>query len=58
MLQRNPRILIVDDELNICHSCTKILSKLDYEVNYALNGYDALKMMDAEPFDIVITDLK
>jgi CheY-like chemotaxis protein len=35
------------------------LSKLDYEVHYALNGYDALKMMEAEPFDvIVITDLK
>ncbi len=53
-----PRILIVDDELNICRSCTKVLAKLDYEVEYVLNGYDALKMMDAEPFDIIITDLK
>ena len=58
MSQNNPRILVVDDELNICRSCIKILSKLDCEVNYALNGYDALKMMNAEPFDIVITDLK
>ena len=58
MPHHNPRILIVDDELNICRSCTKVLSKLEYEVNYALNGYDALKMMDAEPFDIIITDLK
>ncbi len=54
----SPRILVVDDELNICRSCTKILTKLDYTVDYALNGYDALKMMDTEPFDIVITDLK
>jgi DNA-binding NtrC family response regulator len=54
----NPRILVVDDELNICQSCTKILGKLDYEVDYVLNGYDALKMMEAEPFDILITDLK
>lgn len=53
-----PRILVVDDELNICRSCTKVLTKLDYEVDYALNGYDALKMMDTEPFDIIITDLK
>lgn len=58
MPNRKTRILIVDDELNICRSCTKVLSKLDYEVNYALNGYDALRLMDAEPFDIVITDLK
>ncbi len=54
----NPRILVVDDELNICQSCTKILAKLDYDVSYALNGYDALKMMDAEPFDVILTDLK
>lgn len=53
-----PRILVVDDEINICRSCIKVLTKLDYEVDYALNGYDALKMMDSEPFDIVITDLK
>jgi DNA-binding NtrC family response regulator len=58
MPPENPRILVVDDELNICQSCTKILAKLDYEVSYALNGYDALKMMDAEPFDVIVTDLK
>ena len=54
----SPRILVVDDELNICRSCIRALTKLNYEVDYALNGYDALKMMDIEPFDIVITDLK
>jgi DNA-binding NtrC family response regulator len=58
MLLDSPRILVVDDELNICRSCTKVLTKLEYEVEYALNGYDALKMMEAEPFDIIITDLK
>jgi DNA-binding NtrC family response regulator len=58
MPPENPRILVVDDELNICQSCTKILARLDYDVSYALNGYDALKMMDAEPFDVILTDLK
>ena len=53
-----PRILVVDDELNICHSCVKILKKMDYRVDYALNGYDALKMVEAEPFDVILTDLK
>jgi CheY-like chemotaxis protein len=41
-----PRILVVDDELNICHSCVKVLKKMDYRVDYALNGYDALKMVE------------
>jgi DNA-binding NtrC family response regulator len=54
----NPRILVVDDELNICQSCIRALTKLNHEVDYALNGYDALKMMDIESFDIIITDLK
>lgn len=54
----SPRILIIDDEPNICHSCVKTLVKMRYEVRYALNGYDALKILEKEPFDVVITDLK
>ena len=58
MPDRKPRMLVVDDELGICQSCVKILSKEGYPVEYALNGYDALKMMQAAPFDLIITDLK
>jgi DNA-binding NtrC family response regulator len=58
MINDIPRVLIVDDELNICQNCLKILSKTECVVDYSLNGYDALKMMDSEPFDVVITDLK
>jgi DNA-binding NtrC family response regulator len=50
--------LVIDDELSICQNCIKILSKIDCEVEYALNGYDALKMMEVEPFEVIITDLK
>ena len=53
-----PRILVVDDELGICRSCVKILSKDGHQVEFALNGYDALKMMKSSPFDLIITDLK
>jgi len=53
-----PRILVVDDEINICQSCVKVLKKMDYGVQYALNGYDALKMVEAQPFDVILTDLK
>ena len=31
---------------------------MDYEVKYALSGYDALILMDEYQFDVVITDLK
>ena len=37
-----PRILIVDDEINICRNCAKILSKMDCAVSIAQNGHEAL----------------
>jgi len=52
-----PLVLIVDDEPNICHSCVKILSKSGYRTEFALNGYEALKMLETQPFDVVVTDL-
>jgi len=52
------RVLIVDDEPNICHSCVKILSKSGYHTEFALDGYEALRMLAKQPFDVVVTDLK
>jgi DNA-binding NtrC family response regulator len=52
------RVLIVDDEEKICLNCVKILSKMDCTAEYALNGYEALKRLEIEPYDLVITDLK
>ncbi|MCK4789398.1 MAG: sigma-54-dependent Fis family transcriptional regulator [Desulfobacteraceae bacterium] len=57
-IHRTHRILVVDDELNICQNCVRILSKMECEVEYALNGYDALKMVEEKPPDVIITDLK
>jgi len=57
-IDRRPRILVIDDELAICQNCLRILSKVECEAEYALNGYDAMKMMEARPFDVIITDLK
>jgi DNA-binding NtrC family response regulator len=54
----HPRLLVIDDELPICRNCVKILSKILPDVRYALSGYEALKMIEEQPFDVVITDLK
>ena len=56
--QDGPRILVIDDELPICQNCMKILSRMDVHTVYALNGYDALAMMEEQPFDVLVTDLK
>ena len=36
----------------------KILSKMDCEVSIAQNGHEALTLIEAEHFDVVVTDLK
>ncbi|MBW1896796.1 MAG: response regulator, partial [Deltaproteobacteria bacterium] len=52
------RILIVDDDLNVCKSCQKIIQKAGYGVNYSLSGREALNMVEKGVYDIVFTDLK
>jgi DNA-binding NtrC family response regulator len=54
----HPQILVVDDEINICRSVEKILSKIGLRVRTAVNGQDALRLLESEPFDVVLTDLK
>jgi DNA-binding NtrC family response regulator len=52
------RILVVDDERDICRALEFLLSREGYKVTTAYSGQDALKKIEAEEFDLVITDLK
>jgi len=51
------KILVVDDEENVCHSIKKILSRKGYTVDNVLNVEDAVKKINETSFDLVITDL-
>ncbi len=52
-----PSILIVDDEPSILKSLVGILSDEGFAVSTALNGYEALKIIDAESPDLVLLDI-
>lgn len=52
------RILVVDDEVNICRLLQRFLSKLGYEVETAGTVPDAVQVLDNDRFDLVITDLR
>jgi len=52
------RVLVVDDEIAVCNSCMKTLTREGYTVDYSLNGEEALKKIAIGNYDLVITDLK
>jgi len=52
------RILIVDDEERIRHLLAIMLGRRGHQVDQAGDGVEALEMINAKPFDLVITDIK
>ncbi len=53
-----PKILIVDDEPDICKALEFLLNREGYAVTAVNSGEDAIEKIKAENFDVVITDLK
>jgi len=52
------KILVVDDERDICRALEFLLTREGYEVTTANSGQEALKKIESDDFDLVITDLK
>lgn len=50
------RILVVDDEADICRIITRILAK--YDTKTANSVDEALALLDANEFDLIISDIK
>ena len=51
------RVLVVDDEVEICLLVTQYLRKLGYEVTYSLSIAEALGKLSAAPYDLLFVDL-
>src|SRR5215469_8873584 len=52
------RILVVDDEKNIRQAMATALEVMDHEVATASTAQDALRRMEAGPFQVTLLDLK
>ncbi|MBI5418181.1 response regulator [Candidatus Poribacteria bacterium] len=52
------KILVIDDDRDICENLVKIFSYEGYIVKCSFNGINALKMISSENFNIIILDLK
>ncbi len=53
-----PRLLLVDDEPSILASLERTLRREGYEIHTAQSVTAALRLIDAQPFDLVLSDQK
>ncbi len=51
------RILIIDDDLQICRVLEKLSTRMDHEACYALTLREGLDLLSSERFDIVFLDV-
>lgn len=58
MIEKQKYILVVDDEINVRTVFSDILKKEGYYVRGAKDGYEAIKAVDEESFDLVLVNLE
>jgi len=51
------KIMVVDDEKQICQNVEKILSKNDYEIIHATSAKEAMEKMAKDSFALLISDI-
>jgi two-component system, NtrC family, response regulator AtoC len=52
------RILVVDDEESMREVLSVLLGKAGYRVQTAASGREALRLLEQEPFDLLISDIR
>lgn len=52
------RILVIDDEDFILQLAKDILERSNYDVHVMSNGYEGLRLIDTEKFDLLLTDIR
>ena len=56
--RRQPRILVVDDERSMRELLAIVLRREGYEVVLAENGHAAVELLERDPIDLLISDIK
>jgi DNA-binding NtrC family response regulator len=52
------RILVVDDEVSIRRTLTRLFARMGYQAAEAASGQEALEQIGAQRFDLVILDIR
>ncbi len=54
----NPKVLLVDDDVNILDTARDILEDVGYLVHTTSNGTEALKLLEQQAFNILVVDFQ
>ncbi len=52
------KLLIIDDEENMCHMLQAMIERHGYQITTAYNGQTALELIKKEHFDFILCDVK
>lgn len=58
MGSKSKKVLIVDDETSVRHMLRLVLEGANYRVAEASSGTEALRLLQDEPFDIILSDIR
>ena len=58
MMPELKKILVVDDEASMRHMLQLVLEKEGYQVTETAEGGAALELLQEEPFDVVLCDIR
>ena len=56
--EKKRKVLIVDDNRDLCEMLKDVLEMENFKVDFALNGAQAVQLMRAMKFDVVLLDIK
>ncbi len=57
-MDKQIRVLVVDDEPEICHLIEQVLKREGYQVDVSFSGIDALQMLKSFNYHLLLTDLE
>ena len=52
------KLLIIDDEENMCHMLKAMIQRHGYTITTACNGQTALELISQEHYDFILCDVK
>jgi len=58
MIQKNPKIIVVDDSISMVDGLVKILQVSGYDADPAYNGQDALRKISVKEYDLILCDIE